>query len=231
MTFKEMQDAVYDELGVTNSDTFFTLVLIKRYINRAKRQVENSHNWPHLDCADTRSSEINQEYYNYPENWKPFSIDKLKYNSENYKKTDYKDYLAYQESGLDPNCKMFASYRNQFFISPIPVSVIEQGIEIWGQELSADMSEDDDVTPFTAEPEIEEIIVNLALAMCHKKARGSRYAVGQTLEQECLARLEVIYKKIRKRQSNYTNKNRQMFSRINLFPGTNSSAENFSINQ
>lgn len=226
-----MQDAVYDELGVTSSDTFFVLALVKRYLNRARKRVESAHNWPQLDCADTRSSEADQEYYNYPENWKLFSIDKLKFSGEDYKKTDYKDYLKHQESGLDPNFKMFATYKNQYFISPVPSSVVEQGIEIWGQEYGPDLSGDSDVTLFVDEPEIEEIIVNLALAMCHKKARGSRYAVGQALEKECLVRLEVIHKKTRKRQSNYTNKNRQMFSKVNLFPGTNSAPGNFSINQ
>lgn len=224
MTFLEMQTAVYDDLSVANTDAFYSLNYIKRIINRAKNRIEDAHDWPHLERAMTRDSEAN-EYYNYPENWKQDSIYKLKYNGDDYEKVRFKDYLKHQENGGTD--KIFSDFRNRFFINPAPASVITNGIEFWGQEYSADMSADGDTSPFTLEREIEEIIVDLSLAMALKKGRGSMYQKGLVMERDALTKLEIINRKILKRQSSYHLKDRAMFEKIDLFPGDSTKAGNF----
>lgn len=228
MEFLEMQTAVYDDLSVANTDAFYSLAYIKRIINRAKNRVENAHDWPHLERAMTRDSEANQEYYNYPENWKQDSIYKLKYNGDDYEKVRFKDYLQYQED-YDNNAtdKIFSDFRNRFFINPKPAILVTAGIEFWGQEYSADLSGDTDETPFTLEREVEEIIIELSLAMALKKGRGSNYQRGMIMEKDALTKLEIINRKILKRQSSYRFKNRSMFKELNLFPGGATRVGNF----
>lgn len=230
MTFLEMQNAIYDDLGKSNTDPFYTLAIIKRYINRAKNRVEAAHDWPHLERSDIRNSEANQEYYNYPENWKQDSIYKLKFDGDDYDKVRFKDYLKYQEdNGNNATDKIFSDFRNRFFINPAPTSVVTGGIEMWGQEYSADMSADADTTPFTLEREIEEIICNVARGMAIQKDKSKRKE-GIEIVREEMTRLEIINHRILKRQSSYRMKDRKMFEKIDLFPGETTRTGNFTSN-
>ena len=229
MTFLEMQTAFYDEFSVANTDSFLTLTYVKRILNRMKKKVEATHDWPHLERAMMRDSEAN-EYYNYPENWKQDSIYKLKYNGDNYDKVKFADYLRYQEDeGSNSSDKIFSDFRNRFFINPAPTEVVTNGIVFWGQEYSDDMSADGDESPFTLENEIEEIIIELAIATALKKSRGSMYTLGVTRERDALTMLEVANRKIMKRKSSYKYKNREQFKRMDLFPRNTSEIGNFTI--
>jgi len=223
MTFLEMQNAVYDDLGKANTDPFYTLAMIKRYINRAKNRVEGAHDFPHLERSDVRDSEVH-EYYNYPEDWKQDSIYKLKFDDDDYQKVRFKDYLKHQEDGGTD--KIFSDFRNRFFINPAPTSVVVKGIELWGQEYSADLSADTDKTPFTLEREIEEIICNVARGMAVQKDKSKR-AEGIEIVREEMTRLEIINRRILKRKSSYHFKDRSMFSKVNLFPGESNRTGNF----
>ncbi len=228
MTFLEMQTAVLDDLGKSTTDPFYSLPTIKRYINRAKNRIEGAHDWPHLERSMKRDSEAN-EYYNYPENWKQDSIYKLKYNGDDYEKIRFRDYLKYQEDyDNTATDKVFSDFRNQFFINPAPTSVIVSGIEIWGQEYSADLSADANTTPFTIEREIEEIICNVARGMIIQKDKSKR-AEGQKIVLEEMQRLEIINRRILKRQSSYAFKNRAMFKDLDLFPGSATRTGNFTV--
>ena len=226
MTFLEMQTAVLDDLGKTTTDPFYTLVMIKRYINRAKNRVEGAHNWPHLERSMKRDSEAS-EYYNYPENWKQDSIYKLKFDDDDYTKVRFSDYLKHQED--DGTDEIFSDFRNRFFIHPAPTSVITHGIEIWGQEYSADLSGDSDTTPFTLEREIEEIICNVARGMVVQKDKSKRKE-GIEIVREEMTRLEIINHRILKRKSSYHFKDRSMFEKLNLFPGDSTKIGNFTSN-
>lgn len=218
MTFASMIQAIYDDLGKEDTDPFYSLAIVKRMINRAKNRVEAAHDWPHLERSMKRDSEAS-EYYNYPENWKQDSIYKLKFDGDDYDKVRFKDYLKYQED-YDDNAtdKIFSDFRNRFFINPAPTSVIANGIEIWGQEYSDDLSADGDKTPFTLEREIEEIICNVARGMAIQKDKSKRKE-GIEIVREEMTRLEIINVRILKRQSSYRMKNRKMFKRIDLFRG------------
>lgn len=229
MTLLEMTTAILDDLGKSTSDPFYTTDIIKRYVNRSKNRIEGAHDWAQLERAVKRDSEAN-EYYNYPENWKQDSIYKLKYNGDNYDKVKFADYLRYQEDeGSNSSDKIFSDFRNRFFINPAPTEVVTNGIVFWGQEYSDDMSADGDESPFTLENEIEEIIIELAIATALKKSRGSMYTLGVARERDALTMLEVANRKIMKRKSSYKYKNREQFKRMDLFPRNTSEIGNFTI--
>ena len=217
MTFLEFQTNIYDDLGVTSSDSFYSLAYIKRRINANMKRVAGYFNWPQTEDAVNRDSEANQEWYNYPENMKQDTIRKLMFNGEYYKKTAYPDYLQYQEDmGANATDKIFTDFQNKYFINPKPTADIVAGISLWGQVIPSDLTADTGVTPFYNDPDIEEVIYQLSLADCYKKARGTMFERGATMEKEALQKLEIIKKKVMLRQASYKNKNNNMFEHTEL---------------
>jgi hypothetical protein len=175
------------------------------------------HNWAQTEDAVTRDSEAGQEWYNYPENMKQDTIKELMYNGEYYEKINYRDYLRYkQDEGVNATDKIFTDFQNKYFINPTPTSAISAGISLWGQTIPADMVNTTDATPFSNDPDIEQIIYDLSLADCYKKGRGSMFERGRAMEMDALQKLEVIKKKVVFRQASYKTKNNSMFKHVNL---------------
>lgn len=217
MTFQDFYTAIYDDLSVTTSDVFYTLVYVKRKINQRMKFVAGYFNWPQTEDAVNRDSEANQEWYNYPENMKQDTIRKLMFNGEFYDKVAYPDYLKYQQDyGAGATDKIFTDFQNKYFINPKPTADISAGISLWGQVIPADMVNTTDQTPFYNDPDIEQIILELAQADCYKKGRGSMYPRGVEMERDALQKLEVIRKKVVLRQASYKTKNNSMFKHVDL---------------
>lgn len=228
MTFLEFQTNLYDDLSVTTSDSFYTQVLVKRYINRVAKAVAGAHPWPHTQKAVYRTSAVGYEYYDYPSNLKEESIRTLYFNGDEYEELDFADYLKYKEDyGSNASNKYFANYENKYFINPTPTVAAE--ITLWGQEIQSDMSSDSDTTPFSSEPELEEAIYDITLGKLLKKGRGSNYARGDQLEKDGWMKVEFIWDKVKQRMARGKIKNRSMFKKPDLFPGGKTSTGRFSI--
>lgn len=231
MNFLDFQNAILDDLSVDSSNTFYNTPMIKRLINRAVRKAAAAYDWPYTERALKRDSESGQEYYNYPENWKPDSIKKLKYNGEKYDKKRFQDYEDYQEEyGTGATDKIFSDYRNRYFINPAPAQDIAGGIEIWGQEIPDDMVDDTDTTPFSAEPEIEEIIIDITRGLILQKNKGSDMARSDKIIKEAMVLLSLVWDKVKKRQTGYKSKNKSMFKRLNLFSNKGTQIGSFRSN-
>lgn len=216
MTFKEIQDAVYDDLSALSTNaSFFTLALVKRYINRQVRRVGGLYPWPHTKTAEIRDSEINQEWYDYPQDWVQDSIYRLEFNNQKHDPTDFDDFEDYKKE-TNSNEYRFANFENKYFINPVPTSAIVGGISIWGHKLPANMVGDSDLNPFTEDPEIEEEIINLVTAACMKKQRGSYLSLGRALEADTLGRLTAIWKKVYMKKAKFMTKSREMFKPIDI---------------
>lgn len=219
MTFLEMQTAVYDDLSVPNTDSFYTLVYVKRAINRAVKIVAGLHPWPHTERAMKRSSEANQDYYNIPENFKIDSIFRLTLDDERYVPLNWEDYQKYLEDhGSNASTKYFTTFRNRYFINPTPTADGSNNISIWGQEIPDTLDDDKDVTPFQGESEIEEQIVEVALALCLMKGRGSNYGKGVERRAVAITFIESIYDTINRRQALTRTQNTSMFGWRPIFP-------------
>jgi hypothetical protein len=215
MTFKDLQDAVYNDLSTTSSDTFFTATLVKSYINRQIKRVAGLYPWPHTKIAEIRDSVANQEWYNYPEDWVQDSIYRLTYNDLKYNPTDFDDFedLKIEKDKCE---NRFANFENKYFLDPIPSAAIVGGISIWGHKLPATLSADADVNPFSEDPEIEEEIINLTRAMLMQKQRGSYLPLGRVLEADTLAKLTAIWKKTYMKKAKFMTKTRSMFKPIDI---------------
>ena len=223
MTFKEAQDAILDDFSATSSDTFFTTAIIKRYLNRQMRRISGLYPWPHTKTAETRDSEINQEWYNYPEDWVQDSIYLVEYNGNKYDPADFADYEK-MKTDQDTSENIFANFENKYFLYPKPVIAVVNGISLWGHKLPAALVADADNSPYTEDPEIEEEWVNLTRAMLMQKQRGSFLAQGRALEKDTLSNLTAIWKKVYMKKAKFQTKSREMFKPINILnqPSTRS---------
>jgi hypothetical protein len=217
MNFGGIKTAIRDDLSIATGDSFFSDAYIARVANRAIKWAANFHNWEETQRAVKRDSEADQEYYNYLENFKRDSIFKLTYNGDDFKKVRFRDYLKYQEDNPSGTDKIFADYRNRYFINGT-IAEIVGGIVIWGHEIPSDYSDDADETPFQNQADIEEAIVKYGVGLAMKKARGSDYSRGKAEILEAITLLGIARKAQLKRQADYKTKNNQMFNRIDIVP-------------
>lgn len=215
MTFLELQNAIYDDLNTTNTDSFFTLALVKRYINRQINRVAGLFPWPHIRIAEIRDSVAGQEWYNYPEDWYQNSIYRLTYNGDKFNPTNFNDFEDLKADN-DKSEKRFANFENKYFLDPIPTADLVGGISIWGYKKPTILVNDTDVNPFSEDAEIEEEIVNLTRAMLMQKQKGSYLAQGRTLEKETIANITAIWKKTYMKEAKFMTKTREMFKPINI---------------
>lgn len=215
MTFKEKQDAILNDFSATSTDSFITLTIVKSYINRQERRIAGLYPWPHTKTAEVRDSEVNQEYYNYPEDWVQDSIYRLEFNNEKHDPTDFDDYEQYKKEN-NASEKRFANFENKYFINPTPSSAIVGGISIWGHKLPANMVNDADLSPFAEDPEIEEEIINLTRAALMQKQRGSYLTAGLNLEKDTLAKITAIWKKTYMKKAKFMTRSRSMFNPIDI---------------
>ncbi len=220
MDFDALQTAILDDVSVSSTDTFYSTALVKRVVNRAIKWVAAYKNWPHTEQAYTRSAIASQEYYDYPVTPTVFRSDtirKLRYNGINYTKVNFRDYLKYQEdNGANATDKLFSDHRKQYFINPAPTSTAT--IEIWGQEVPADLVSGSDKSPFYTETNIEEAIIKKALSILYKKGRGTMYDRGVELEEQAKLDLADEWSKIKKNEADYKPKDSRIFNSIDILP-------------
>lgn len=218
MTNLELKTAVRDELSIaSSSDLFFSDAYIQRIVNRAVKYAGSLYNWQQTQDARKRDSVAGQEYYNYPENWKTDSVFKVKFNGERYDPTNFDEYEQYQEeNGASANDKIFADYKRQVFLNPVPTTVAE--ITVWGHAIPDAMSGDSDTHPFAGEAEIEEAIILYAQGLAKKKARGSYYAMGVQDIKDAEKKFKEEYDKQLEKQSHYQNKDLEIFEWVDMLP-------------
>ena len=177
--FNSLIDAVQSDLNINDDSDFNNLTAVKLAINRAKRKGEALFRWPGLEDGQKLSTKANQEYYDYPLDWRPFSIWKLWVDSDDNEFEDplvFKDYLFEKEQSFPAGKKtIWANQGKRFFFVIDGVVVSSDGsenIKIWGIKTNtADLSEDDDETIFSHSiPICNEAIVLEAKAILKAKA-------------------------------------------------------------
>src|SRR3990167_7850973 len=169
-TLIDIVGAVQDDLNIGDESTLYSPALIKRAINRAYRKVAGLFSWPELMDAKKTSAQVNQEYYDYPTNWRSNSIWKLTIldsdgNDDRYGEDpdgsplSFDDYLVWKEDYPDATDKKWANQWRRFFIWPIPTTAGTNNIHVWGIKVVVDLEEDADTTVFSSStPEANEAI-------------------------------------------------------------------------
>lgn len=227
----DLVQAVQDDLNVGEESTLYSPGVIKRSINRAKRKVEGLYPWPELQDAKKTSSQTNQEYYDYPQNWRSNSIWKLvsvdsEGNEVRYGEDpdgsplSFDDYLVWKEDNPDSTEKKWANQWRRFFVWPVPTSAGTNNIHVWGIKVTSDLSADSDETVFShSTPEANEAIVLETVAIL--KSKGDQEKSGEFRSTEAKQILSVAWSKIKKEMAKYE-KNQPFFEVSDLFGANNS---------
>lgn len=213
--------AVQDDLTVGDESTLYSPTLIDRAINRAYRKVGGLFPWPELQDAKKTSTQVGQEYYDYPQNWRSNSIWKLEVDEERYGESpdgsplSFDDYLNWQRDYPDSTDKKWANQWRRYFISPVPTAAGTNNIHVWGIKVIASLSADADTTIFTySTPEANESIQLETVAILKSKGDDDKSAQFKSIEAKQI--LVVAWNKIVKEQSKYE-KNMPFFDVPNLF--------------
>lgn len=207
-TLAEMRAAVQSDLTVDSNSTLFTPTTINLAINRAYRKAGAMFPWPDLMDAKKTTTEANQEYYDYPQNWRTLSIWKLLVDGERYglepdgSPLSYDDYLNWKLDNSTSDDKVWSNQQRRYFISPTPTT---EGLEIciWGIMVTSTLSDDAiNTTIFSySMPEGNEAIILEAEAIL--KSKGEEEQAGLFRSQEAKQLLSVAWSKIRAEQAKY----------------------------
>ncbi len=225
-TFLNIVQAVQDDLTVGDESTLYSPTLIKRAINRAYRKTGGLFPWPELQDAKKTSTQANQEYYDYPQNWRSNSVWKVVINDVRYGEDpdgsplsfDY--YLNWKEDYPDDTEKKWANQWRRFFVWPVPTTAGTNNIVVWGIKVITDLSADADTTIFSySTPEANEAIELEAVAIL--KSKGDNDKSAQFKSEEAKQILVVAWAKIAKEMAKYE-KNMPFFEVPDFFGGGNS---------
>jgi len=206
--FSELQTTVQSDLNITDDSTLFPLATVKLAINRAYTKCSALFRWPELEDAKKTSTEINQEYYEYPTNWRPDSIWRVAVGEERYGQDPdgspmaYKDYMNWKEDNSASTSKKWANQWRRFFIWPIPTANGDNNICVFGQRIPDALSADADVTIWSySMPECNEAVVLEATAILRYK--GEEQKAGAFFSTEAKGILIVSWGKIKQEQMKY----------------------------
>lgn len=206
--FSELISAVQSDLTIGDESSLYPLDTVKLALNRAYRKAGGLFLWPETEDAKKASSVSGQDYYDYPTNWRPDSVWKLKVDGVRYGEDPdgspltYPDYLNFKEDEADSTDKKWSSQWRRYFISPTPTANGVSNIEVWGQKVVEKMVDLDDITIFSyAAPEGNEAVVLEAVAIL--KSKGEEEDKGQFRSAEAKQILIVMWGKIRANQAKY----------------------------
>lgn len=227
-TFSELQTAVQSDLNLDATSPLFNLTTVKLAINRAYIKAGGLYRWKETEDSKKTSTVANQEYYDYPDNWKPNSVWKLRVDGTDYKDPlSYKDFLYEQENSWPSGMtKAWTSQWRRVFIYPIPTTSGNNNIELWGLKAVDTLTNDSDVTIFSySMPECNEAIVLEAEAILKGKAQEENS--GQFRSAQAMSILSIAWGKVQQDQKKYE-KTTPFFDSINFFPYNDTSKLNTS---
>lgn len=220
--FSELVAAVQSDLTIGAESTLVTPETVKLAINRSYRKAGGLFRWAETEDAKKTSTEDGQEYYTFPDNWRPDSIWKLKVDGVRYGEGKdgspmlFPDFLNWKEDFPDSTDLKWSTQWRRYFISPIPTSNGNNNIEIWGQKVVDKLVNDSDVTIFSYSlPECNDAIVLEAEAILKRKNEEAADA-SQFFSPEAKQILIVAWNKIKQEQAKYE-KTEPMFNVPDMF--------------
>lgn len=209
--FSELIQAVKDDNTISSTSALYTDPLIKRYLNRAYKKAGGLFRWPETEDAKKTSTVSSQEYYDYPDTWRPDSIWKLKVDGVDYgRPLVFEDYL-YEKEQTFPSGKTtaWANQWRRFFIYPTPTTSGNNNICVWGQKVVDALVNNSDTTIFSYSlPECNEAVVLEAVAMLKNKIENEKAGEFRSLEAKQI--LSIAWQKI-KQDANLLVKTKPMF--------------------
>lgn len=185
-TLSEIRSIVQSDLNVGENSSLFPPSRIDSTINRVYiNKVARLFRWPALEDAQTTSTAVNQEYYDAPQKWSPDSIWQVWVDNVLYGEVpdgspmSFADYLIWKANNPNSTDKKWSTQYKRFFIWPVPTTVGDNNITIYGQKIPDELSSDDSTTIFSYDmPECNEAIALEAVAVLKNKGeiKGSMYS-------------------------------------------------------
>jgi hypothetical protein len=217
-TFAELITATQSDLNLDATSPLFNETTVKLAINRAYIKAGGLYRWKETEDSKKTSSVANQEYYDYPTNWRPNSVWKLKVDGTDYgDPLAYKDYLYEGENNWPSGLQLaWTSQWRRVFIYPTPLTTGNNNIELWGMKIVDNLVNDADPTIFSySMPECNEAIVLEAEAILKGKAQEENS--GQFRSAQAMSILTIAWGKVTQDQKKYE-KTTSFFEVQNFFP-------------
>jgi len=222
-TFSEMRTALLSDLNASSSSSQYPTATVNLALNRAYIKAGSLFDWSALEDSQTTSTTADQDYYEYPDDWRSDSMWRLTVDGNLYGEDPdgsplaFKDYLLWKEDNTTSTKKKWSTQWRRYFIYPTPSALGSDNISIWGYKNVETLTDDDDTTIFSYNsPECNEAIVLEAVAILKKK--GEAIASSQMFSAEAKATLVIAYNKEKKYQAKYE-RNQPMFNVPDYFSG------------
>src|SRR3990167_3495978 len=209
-SFLQLIQATQSDLNIDDNSTLFPLTTVKLALNRSYRKAGGLFLWPETEDARKTSTQVSQEYYDYPDNWVPDSMYRLEVDDVQYGEGDdgsplvFSDYLSWRADTDNANStkKKWSSQWRRYFIYPVPTTLGSNNISIWGHKVVAELSANSDITIFSySMPHCNDAIVQEAVAILKAKAEKESSSQFRSLEAKTI--LTIAWDKIKKSQSKY----------------------------
>lgn len=202
-TFQDLYEAVYSDLTANSDSTLYSLTAVKLAVNRAYDKAAALFRWSKTEDAQVTYTQLNIDYYDFPQTWRPDSIWKLTVDGIDYgDPLTFKDFLYERENDMPSGLEhMWATQWTRFFICPTP-TVADLEIDIWGVEVVEWLTDDTDETIFSySMRDCNDAIVNEAVAILRAKAENERSSQFRSVAAKEI--LISAWNKMRQEQQKY----------------------------
>jgi len=186
-----METELLARLQVANNSSLFPASRLTQLIKDAYIWATTTWVWTDLVNGKYTSTIANNEYYDYPDDFRSNTIMRLEVDNISYERKAFEDYLAYKENNPSDTHKIFASYGRYYFIHPTPTTNGTNNITVWGSLKADNLTTSSSLTIFTDNKEEgNEALVKKALSVALGRIDKN---LSRVEEQEAVAILNKLY--------------------------------------
>lgn len=175
-TYLEMVDELRSRLGVAANSTKFPTT-------RLQTLIKDSHLWctalyPFRELTVPKTTTTTgDEYYDYPDEYRSFSIWALYVDGKPYRKKTFQSFYEYKRNYSTTTKRIFSDMARQFFLFPIPAAGL--ALDIFGQIQATQFAADGDKSIFSlSNDDGNEAIVLRAMGVAKGDQNKISEAVG-----------------------------------------------------
>lgn len=192
-TRADLESELTSRLQSASNSTLYPTDRITELIQNAYVWTTQLFTWRDLLTAKSTTTQLNINYYDYPDDFRTGTIFRLEVGGEEYDRVSYEDFLSYLKDNSGTTKKIFANFKRWYFINPSPSSA-GTSIDIWGSYnvIASDLSEETSKTIFSDnKQEGNEAVVKKAFSVAIKRD-DNKLAIAE--EKDALGILSVIFK-------------------------------------
>lgn len=182
MKLSEFLTELNNRIAAAKVSGFWTDTAKEQWIYEAVVRVCNFRRWKGLELAKSTTTKANQEYYDYPSDFKTNSIYYMEVDGKEYDEKSWDDYQ--EDKAVKSSAKIFASHDGFYFINPTPTTA-GLTIDIWGIKKPVALATwKAALNDSVLSEEFDESVIKLALATCLDKEGRKTEAVAERNDVE-----------------------------------------------